>query len=41
MWLPVDMQEKCSNTPDRDNVNPGQGGCRYRMMHDMTFKHIV
>ena len=29
IWLPVSLQEKCSNTPDRDNMNPGQGGCSW------------
>lgn len=28
IWIPVGIQQKCSNTPDRDNVSPGQGNVR-------------
>lgn len=29
IWLPVSLQDKCSNTPDRDNVSPGSGACSW------------
>eukprot|EP01047_Picozoa_sp_COSAG01_P004767 COSAG01_NODE_159_length_23702_cov_119.507585_2_plen_90_part_00 len=29
IWLPVALREKCSNTPDRDNMRPGQGACTW------------
>ena len=29
IWIPVTMQQKCSNTPDRDNAQPGRGVCSW------------
>jgi hypothetical protein len=29
IWLPVGLNQKCSNTPDRDTVRPGQGACSW------------
>jgi hypothetical protein len=29
IWLPVSLQDKCSNTPNRDKMAPGQGGCSW------------
>ena len=29
IWMPVSLQEKCSNTPNRDTAQLGQGGCTW------------
>ena len=29
IWLPISLQQKCSNTPDHDSTQPGRAGCSW------------
>ena len=31
IWIPTTLQQKCSNTPDRDTAQPGQGACSWNV----------